>query len=488
MLERKPMIETIAPAITRNRKLAITRTRKLKLEQIKQLKLPLIFKDDQVIIEKSLTDWSLKEPVSIPLNQILETGEIGLVDYIIRSCLSQYPSIISYIFENQSLVKMARHFFRHCSPAQTSCRTYSYNVKKYANWFGHKPDAIIFDIKPVGAIPDPQRVLNHCAFLEDYLAELQDSGLKPGSVHNCIKAVKTFYRENGCKVELKDKLARKKAYKDRAPTPDELTKLLNNAATREAFVVAAIATGGFREETFSELKYRHVKEDLEANRFPIHIHVEAEITKGKYHDYDTFINAEASKLLKQYIEDRKKGTRKIPPEELTDESPLLRNTMFANKVRGISGRSVGNIIHKLLVEANVAKKLHEGWMYSVRTHSLRKYFRTQMSATKIDDEIIKYFMGKTIDTYEDVQSLGIETLRNLYVAADLSIRPKTIPNRIEQLKEIIRGWGENPEEILCKDALLRGNSTDESPAQIETHQMSLLVESLKDVVKREVLK
>ena len=58
-------------------------------------------------------------------------------------------------------------------------------------------------------------------------------------------------------------------------------------------------------------------------------------------------------------------------------------------------------------------------MYSVRTHSLRKFFRTQLSAAKIDTEIIEYMMGHTIDTYEDVQSLGIETLRNLYASAGL---------------------------------------------------------------------
>ena len=51
----------------------------------------------------------------------------------------------------------------------------------------------------------------------------------------------------------------------------------------------------FREETF-KLKYRHVQEDLENNREPIHVHVEAEITKGKYHDYDTFLGAEAAAL------------------------------------------------------------------------------------------------------------------------------------------------------------------------------------------------
>ena len=228
-------------------------------------------------------------------------------------------------------------------------------------------------------------------------------------------------------------------------------------------MVAAIATGGFREGTFSNLKYRHVKEDLEANRFPIHIHVEAAITKGKYHDYDTFINIEASKLLKQYMEERKKGTRKIPPEELTDESPLVRNTKDANKVIGISPKTVGKTIHKLPVEANVAKKLAEGWQYDVKTHSLRKYFKTQLSVCKINDDIIEYMMGHSPDTYEDVQSLGIETLRKLYVAADLKIRAKTVPNRIEQLKEIIRGWGENPEEILCKDALMEETALTNHP-------------------------
>lgn len=106
-----------------------------------------------------------------------------------------------------------------------------------------------------------------------------------------------------------------------------------------------------------------------------------------------------------------------------------------------------------------------------------------MSAAKIDDEIKEYMMGHTISTYEDVQSLGIETLRNLYTSAGIAIRPKTAINRIEQLREIIRAWGENPEEILSKDALLRGNQT-----VTEDHQVKLLVSELKDVVKREMLR
>ena len=97
MIERTT---TIAPAITR--------TRKLSLEQLKNLKLPLIFQEDTIIIERSLSDFRLRKPISINLNKILEAQEIGLVEYIIKSCLSYQPSIIPYIFENQSLVKVAR--------------------------------------------------------------------------------------------------------------------------------------------------------------------------------------------------------------------------------------------------------------------------------------------------------------------------------------------------------------------------------------------
>jgi site-specific recombinase XerD len=473
------MIEktTIAPAITRNQKLSI--------EELKSLNLPITIQGEQVVICTSLTGWKLKKPVNIELKNLLDAKEKGLVDYIIRSCLNDRPGVIAFIFENQSMLKLARHFLRHLSGSYRSCLTYSVNVKRYATWIGYTPDLIIQDIKPVGAIPDPLKVQNHCAFLNDYLAELQDDDLKPSAVNNCIKAVKTFYHVNGIEVKLLERLPRKVAYKDRAPKPEELTKMLDKSAIREAFIIAALATGGFREGTLCRLKYRHVKEDLEANRSPIHVHVESEITKGKYHDYDTFINAEASYLLKMYIADRRRGSRYTPPEEITDDSPLIRSDHIAHRALGISEKALRKIVHTIAVEADVSKKLPDSWMYSVRTHSLRKYFRTQMSASKLDSEIIKYFMGKTIDTYEDVQSLGIETLRNLYVSAGLAIRPKTQVNRIEHFKEILRAMGENPEEVLSKDALMRGNIT-ELPEQSQNRQLSVLAMQLKELIKREV--
>jgi site-specific recombinase XerD len=476
LIERK---QSIAPAIVRQRNLTV--------EDLKSLNLPLMFTGDTVIIERSLDNWKLKTPLSIDLNKILAVGEKGLVDYIIRSCIREQPALILYIFENKTLLKLARHFLRNCpSKSFSSCRNYTAGVKKYATWLGYIPDAIIDDVKPVGAIPDPLRVQNHCGFLNDYLADLQDAGLSPGAISNCIKAAKTFYRVNGAKkVELEQPLSRKVKNKDHAPKPEEIAMMLDKAATREAFIIAAFATASFREGTLCKLKYRHVKEDLEANRIPIHIHVEAEITKGKYHDYDTFLNQEACQLLKLYIEERRQGGRSMPPEDITDDAPLIRNSHITTRILGLSEKQLRKIIHDLAVQTKTAKKLPDSWMYSVRCHSLRKFFRTQMGAAKLDPEVINYMMGHTIDTYDDIQSLGIEALRKAYTAANLAIRPKTQLNRLEQLKEIIRGWGQNPEEILSRDALVRGNIT-ETVEQYQTHQLSLLAGELKNIIRREV--
>jgi hypothetical protein len=294
------MTEAITKAIPQ----PILRTRQLTVEELKALQFPLNIQGDTILIEQGLRGWKLKAPVTLSLSKVLAAKEKGLVAYILNAFLTERPALIPLVFDNQSLLKMARHFLRHCSGSLRSCCVYTVNVQKYATWLGYSPDLIIQDVKPVGNIPDPARVQNHTGYLNDYLAELQDSGLKPGAVNNCIKAVKTFYRTNSVKIELSEPLSRRVTYKDRAPKPEELAKLLDIANLRDKVIASCLALGAFREETLSKLEYRHVQEDIENNRVPIHVHVEADITKGKYHDYDTFLGAEAATYLKLYLEQR----------------------------------------------------------------------------------------------------------------------------------------------------------------------------------------
>jgi len=88
--------------------------------------------------------------------------------------------------------------------------------------------------------------------------------------------------------------------------------------------------------------------------------------------------------------------------------------------------------------------------YQVRVHSLRKYFKTQITAPGVNSDYIEYMTGHVIDTCHDVQMKGIKSLRNIYICSGISIKPRTHASKLDALKEIIRARGMNPEEILSK--------------------------------------
>jgi hypothetical protein len=88
-------------------------TRKLTVEELKSLNLPLRIEADIVIIEKSLREVKLRQTIELPLAKVLAVKEKGLAEYIIKSLICDRPQLIPFVFDNQSVVKMARHFLRH---------------------------------------------------------------------------------------------------------------------------------------------------------------------------------------------------------------------------------------------------------------------------------------------------------------------------------------------------------------------------------------
>ncbi len=78
----------------------------------------------------------------------------------------------------------------------------------------------------------------------------------------------------------------------------------------------------------------------------------------------------------------------------------------------------------------------------------------------------------------------MEYLRGIYTASGLSIRPKTRVSKIDALKEIIRAWGLNPEQLLAKEALAQGAVTIKA-ADVENHQLAVLANELKQLIRAE---
>ena len=100
-------------------------------------------------------------------------------------------------------------------------------------------------------------------------------------------------------------------------------------------------------------------------------------------------------------------------------------------------------------------------------------------------DYVEYMMGHTVDTYHDIQSVGTDKLRNVYAASGLAIRRKTQVSKVEALKEIIRAWGMNPAQLLTRDALNDGATTNKSAEDFENRQLEILSSQLKQLIRQE---
>jgi integrase len=388
---------------------------------------------------------------------------------------------------NQSCRELAKHLLRHNSGSTATLYQYMYGVHRFSRWINRSPDQLIAECKTSDGLTDQRQLEIHIQRLDDFVGDLQAEGLAPGTISNHVKGVKALYRVNGLKLELPYRLSKRAIYSDRAPRPEELQRLIDLASLRDKVIVALLALGGFREGTLVRLRYRHVADDLERGIVPLHVHVEAEITKGKYADYDTFLGAEAVEYLRLYLDKRRVGSPELrtPPETIIGESPLIRNIHSA-RVKPISPSRVHSIIHNLYREAGLLRG-RNGRRYELRVHSIRKFFRTQLAALGVNRDYIEYMMGHKISTYHDVKMKGVEFLRNIYAASGLSIRPKTRVSKIEALKEIIRAWGMDPEEILTKKALAEPHRVYAGPRDREEDQVRALSTALKDMMRKELM-
>jgi len=173
------------------------------------------------------------------------------------------------------------------------------------------------------------------------------------------------------------------------------------------------------------------------------------------------------------------------PEIINDDSPLIRDGQ-SNIVRPITTGRIHSIVHNLYVKAGLVTKNPKGRRYDLRAHSIRKYFRTQLASLCIQTDYIEYMMGHTISTYHDIRMKGIEFLRGVYLSSGLSIKPKTRLNKLEALKEMIRAWGLNPDQVMSKEALAQANITVIDRAQLEQTQITQLTAALKQQMVKEI--
>jgi len=191
-----------------------------------------------------------------------------------------------------------------------------------------------------------------------------------------------------------------------------------------------------------------------------------------------------------YLRERRIGDQRLedghkvgmPPETITDDSNLIRDER-RKTVKAVSETQIYRIVHGLYLKAGLLEKGSQR-RYSLRTHSVCKYFRTQLgSISTIPTDYIEYMMGHTVSTYNDIHMKGTEYLRNLYASSGLSIRPKTKLSKIDRLKMFAESLDLNPDDVLSREALSRPHRTI---VDSEERKIEVLNQALKETILREL--
>src|SRR5207245_8852996 len=121
---------------------------------------------------------------------------------------------------------------------------YSNTVSIYCRSIHAEPDQLIADIKPDGVHPDPDRTQKHQDFLQHCLNELQDKKRSPGRLQGYARHIRTFYRVNGIKLDPPLIQRERDVNRDRAPTNEELTAVLDLSDAREKAVMLPLRLRG----------------------------------------------------------------------------------------------------------------------------------------------------------------------------------------------------------------------------------------------------
>jgi len=250
---------------------------------------------------------------------------------------------------------------------------------------------------------DPEKTIEHVNKIkekEEWLDELVGKLMeKYGDTRTAamLKGVKRWLDLNKVDIDWRDIILPSviRKVEDRAPTKEELKRILSVASIRDKAIVLVACSSGLRANTVRTLTFEDVKFDYpDVARITVKRQYKVngklvksgrKITKQRKF-YVTFITPEAKKALLDY-----KKYRVEQGEEITEASPLFTSTTSRN--RGKMLNRVYFSVHwgRLLKRAHLDMK-SERWNV-LHFHTLKKFAETQFINAGVKPSYREFWLG-----------------------------------------------------------------------------------------------
>ena len=252
----------------------------------------------------------------------------------------------------------------------------------------------------------------------------------------------------------------KKYADDRAPTVEEIQKLLEYPDRRIKVIILTMISCGMRLGAWNDLKYKHIQPIIRKDKEGNDNIVAAIITiyAGSDEQYTSFITKEAYHAIEEWMNYRIKSGEKI-----SGESWLVRNlwdvTTPSGGSRGLvtipkklKDTGVKSLMERALRAQGIRTKLEEGKKrYEFATnHGFRKFWKTRCEIAGMRSLTCEYLLnhstGITDSYYRPSEN---ELLEDYLKAVDSLTINKTNNNKhLEKEIEVLREKNENNEYTI----------------------------------------
>ena len=287
---------------------------------------------------------------------------------------------------------------------------YLRHFEKFLNYQGKTADELIQERAEDQTNKDVKIQRRIESQLIQFLRETRQNGYSPATLQTIYAAVKSFFEIHYFPLRMRrGDYPKGESIGVRAATKDMIQKALIQTKTRNKYetkaVILFLKDSGLRVSDARNLNYGDIQKQLESGAKIISITV---VTQKSKIIAKTFIGEEAIAALKTYLTTRRKGNRNLPPEEITNDSPLFR-TWESHTAQRIPRSTMSNVVR------NAFMRIDEP---AISAHSLRKFLQTSLEAAGVNVNWIDQMLGHRLINSRDAYSKPTdEQLKEAYTKA-----------------------------------------------------------------------
>ena len=277
---------------------------------------------------------------------------------------------------------MQRSFliFQNSLRSKESVKGYTYRLKRFQNFYHLKDYDSIVTISA-----EKLQIM-----IEDYVMDLKKK-ISANSIPSYIHPLKLFLECSDIDLNWR-KIKRLfpepvKPTGDSAYSTKDIKKMLDCTPNlRNRALIHFLASTGCRIGAFPDMKLKHLSEMPNGCK-------QVQVYEDSIEEYFTFLTPEASKILDEYIEQRKKDN-----EILNSESPVFRTkySLGISKAKSMTKKAMQAVIDRAVRNAGIryfSEKKNGRYLIQL-DHGFRKRFNTILKTNNdVNSNIAEKLMG-----------------------------------------------------------------------------------------------